>query len=126
MKQKATPREATRRSGGFAPIIILVLMALAIVGYFGYKNYWPNAQSRIPPTPTATPNINGSKASECLASTTCKGNTPCMTNPASVFCTCMGGEEKIINSDTGQSGICKIDGKEYDEWEYFRSFSSSQ
>jgi putative hemolysin len=66
------------------------------------------------------------KVSECLASTTCKGTAPCMANPAAVFCTCMGGVEKIVNGSTGQSGVCKINGKEYDEWKYFRSFSPSQ
>lgn len=40
---------------GFAPIIILVLIALAVVGYFGYKNYWPKLQTLVvSPTPTAT------------------------------------------------------------------------
>lgn len=68
---------------------------------------------------------NTSKISECLAKTSCKGATPCMANPASVFCTCMGGESKIKETDKGQSGICKIDGNEYDEWEYFRKYSSS-
>ena len=38
---------------GFIPILILVLIALAIAGYFGYKNYWPKIQNLIPPTPTA-------------------------------------------------------------------------
>lgn len=45
---------------GFAPIIILVLIALAVAGYFGYKNYWPNPKTseETPlismPTPVAT------------------------------------------------------------------------
>lgn len=39
--------------------------------------------------------------------------------------TSMGGESKIKETDKGQSGICKIDGNEYDEWEYFRKYSSS-
>ena len=68
---------------------------------------------------------NTSKVSECLEKTSCKGATPCMANPASVFCTCMGGESQIKETDKGQAGICKIDGNEYDEWEYFRKYSSS-
>lgn len=61
MKQKATPREATRRSGGFTPIlIILVLIALVILGYFGYKNYWPKTQ--VSPTSTASQTPNGDLA----------------------------------------------------------------
>jgi hypothetical protein len=41
---------------GFAPIIILVLIALAVVGYFGYKNYWPKPQTLVinSPVPSAT------------------------------------------------------------------------
>lgn len=33
----------------FAPIIILVLIALAIAGYFVYKYYWPKISGRISP-----------------------------------------------------------------------------
>lgn len=47
---------------GFAPIIILVLIALAVVGYFGYKNYWPKSQTPVItsplPTVTADPTVN--------------------------------------------------------------------
>lgn len=32
---------------GFAPIIFLVLIALAVVGYFGYKTYWPKIQGPV-------------------------------------------------------------------------------
>ena len=45
------------KSKGFAPIIILVLIALAVVGYFGYKNYWPKLQSLVIPTPTEIPDL---------------------------------------------------------------------
>jgi len=48
---------------GFAPIIILVLIiALAAVGYFGYKNYWPKIQKIVvyspAPSVTADPTTN--------------------------------------------------------------------
>lgn len=45
------------RQKGFIPIIILVLVILAAVGYFGYKNYWPKAQTLVitSPTPAPTP-----------------------------------------------------------------------
>lgn len=69
--------------------------------------------------------IVSTKASDCIAKTTCGGSNPCMANPAAVFCTCMGGKEKILDDESGQSGRCNIDGKDFDEWEYFRSFSSS-
>jgi hypothetical protein len=39
---------------GIAPTIILVFIALAIVGYFGYKNYWPGQQTIPTPTAVAT------------------------------------------------------------------------
>lgn len=68
-------------------------------------------------------NPTSDKAKECLASTTCTGSQPCMANPAAVFCKCMGGTEKIVNTSVGQAGMCVIDGKEIDEWTYFRSFS---
>jgi putative hemolysin len=48
-----------------------------------------------------------------------------MANPASVFCTCMGGVNKIKENKEGQYGVCKIGGKEYDEWEYFRTMNPS-
>jgi putative hemolysin len=67
-----------------------------------------------------------SKVRDCITKTSCQGLVPCMANPASVFCVCMGGEEKIIENSIGQSGICKIGGKEQDEWKYFRSFTSTQ
>ncbi|OGM17658.1 hypothetical protein A2V56_04665 [Candidatus Woesebacteria bacterium RBG_19FT_COMBO_42_9] len=109
-----------------APTLILILLALALTGYFGYKNYRSTVKNLVlTPSPTSV-DTTGSKVEKCLAATICKGNTPCMANPASVFCICMGGEEKIVNSSLGQSGVCKIDGNEYDEWEYFRRFAPSQ
>lgn len=45
---------------GFAPIIILVLVVLIIIGYFGYKN-WAKTKVIISPTPTAS--ISLTKAS---------------------------------------------------------------
>lgn len=49
-----------------------------------------------------------------------------MANPASVFCTCMGGKISIKKAiDGSESGVCTIDGKETDEWEYYRSLNST-
>lgn len=46
------------KNKGFAPIIILVLIALAVAGYFGYKNYQEKNKPRlfndVLPRPTAT------------------------------------------------------------------------
>ncbi len=44
-----------------------------------------------------------------------------ITNPASVFCEAHGGELKMIENEAGTRGICILaDGKECDEWEYYR------
>lgn len=47
------------KQNGFAPIIILILIALAVVGYFGYKNFWPKPKTSgvtsLVSTPTAAP-----------------------------------------------------------------------
>ncbi|MBS3087794.1 DUF333 domain-containing protein [Candidatus Pacearchaeota archaeon] len=45
-----------------------------------------------------------------------------IANPAATFCIEQGGESKIkTNEDGSQSGLCIIDGQEYDDWEYFRN-----
>lgn len=65
------------------------------------------------------------KAKECYAKTQCdspEGTELSCANPAAVFCTCMGGELEIRENDQGQYGLCKIDGSEYDEWDYYRSW----
>lgn len=38
---------------GFAPIIILVLVVLVVIGYFSYKN-WAKVQTVVTPTPATT------------------------------------------------------------------------
>lgn len=43
-------------------------------------------------------------------------------NPASKYCVDQGGESKIKKDENwGEYGICLIDGKEVDEWEYYRA-----
>lgn len=67
---------------------------------------------------------NLTKTQECIAQTTCKGTQPCISNPASVFCTCMGGKSTIKKAiDGSESGVCTIDGKTSDEWEYYRGLN---
>jgi len=70
------------------------------------------------------------KAEECYEQVTnvkCPEGTVCMSNPASSFCVCMGGSLEIKTDETGgQYGICKVDGNEYEEWEYFRTMSPKQ
>jgi len=44
-----------------------------------------------------------------------------IANPASVFCEAHGGELKMVEDEAGVQGICVLaDGKECDEWEYYR------
>jgi len=67
---------------------------------------------------------NNSMAESCLAQTTCTEGTPCMANPASVFCECMGGKSEIIDGQNGQTGTCTIDNHTYDEWDYFQMYQN--
>ena len=47
-----------------------------------------------------------------------------IANPASVFCTSMGGTLKIVDTASGQVGNCQLpDGTTVEEWAYFRSVS---
>ena len=55
-----------------------------------------------------------------LLLTACKASTTTIANPASVFCEKQGGEHKIVTTEIGQQGICVVDGKECDEWKYYR------
>jgi len=49
------------------------------------------------------------------------GSSVEIPNPAAVFCLKCGGEYEIItNSDGSQYGVCIIEGREYDAWEYYR------
>lgn len=75
------------------------------------------------PCPQPQLEESSAKVKECYAKTQCEGAMPCMANPAAVFCACMGGELETRENDQGQYGVCNIDGKEYDEWEYFRSMN---
>lgn len=45
-----------------------------------------------------------------------------MANPASEYCVAQGGESKIKKDENwGEYGVCLIDGKEIEEWEYYRA-----
>lgn len=69
-------------------------------------------------------NLNTSEASTCMEQKECEEGILCMTNPASSFCTCMGGENEIIKDEEGnESGLCFVSGNKIDEWEYYRLFS---
>jgi putative hemolysin len=49
-----------------------------------------------------------------------------LANPASEYCVAQGGEVEIVDGDDGQEGICVLpDGTRIDEWEYFRSATST-
>lgn len=44
---------------------------------------------------------------------------PSQPNPASMFCSCVGGKSSIKETAIGQQGLCTIGTETYDEWEYF-------
>ena len=49
-----------------------------------------------------------------------------IANPASTFCVEQGGTVEIVDEAGGQVGYCKLpDGTRVEEWEYFRTQSSS-
>jgi uncharacterized protein len=49
-----------------------------------------------------------------------------LANPASEFCVAQGGEVEIASEPGGEVGYCNLpDGTRVEEWEYFRSQSSS-
>ena len=101
--------------------LIFSVMVIFLVGsYFACKVFLFKPQEVVPITPPLT------KAEECNKQVTnikCKDGQKCMTNPASSFCACMGGSLEIREKTDGQYGVCLIDGKEYDEWDYFRTMN---
>jgi len=45
-----------------------------------------------------------------------------IANPASVYCVRQGGRVEIVNTKTGQIGICVLpDGRRIEEWKFFRA-----
>ena len=49
-----------------------------------------------------------------------------IANPASDFCVEQGGTVEIVDESGGQVGYCNLpDGTRFEEWEYFRSQSST-
>ncbi len=75
------------------------------------------------PVPTPTPDVTA-----CIQETTCEENaeTSCLTNPATTFCTCMGGTASIKENPDGQQGICTLLGKDVDEWEFYNAITAAQ
>jgi putative hemolysin len=47
-------------------------------------------------------------------------NTNQLANPASVFCIENNGTIEMRNNEQGQYGVCIINGKECDEWAFYR------
>jgi putative hemolysin len=49
-----------------------------------------------------------------------------IANPASEFCVAQGGTVEIVDEAAGQVGYCNLpDGTRVEEWEYFRSQTST-
>lgn len=56
--------------------------------------------------------------SGCLQKNT---NTPQIANPASVYCEEQGGDSEIrTNQDGSQTGYCKFENSECEEWAFYR------
>lgn len=56
----------------------------------------------------------------------CTGGGAQLANPASVFCVEGGGTHKVIDTPEGQVGYCEFpDGNVCEEWEFFRSNSTT-
>lgn len=89
----------------------------------------PEAEEPESPNQISEPGDEETMAEKCydqVSNPECPEGTQCMTNPASSFCECMGGQTDIRESETGdQYGVCLIGGNEYEEWEYFRMNTSN-
>lgn len=67
----------------------------------------------------------GRLTGEVAVGTTTPGDVG-LANPASVFCVEQGGTVEIIDEAGGQVGYCVFpDGRRIDEWEYYRSSTTS-
>lgn len=126
MEENNTPSKSNNSLIGILSVSLLI--AVVIATFFIYQNsklIKLITQSRPSPTPNSSPapDKESSKIEVCYQKTKCEGPKEAelsCANPASVFCICMGGDLEIRENDNGQYGVCKIEGKEYEEWEYFR------
>jgi putative hemolysin len=92
----------------------IVLVTLGIGFYFTFN---PIKQTK-PQQTGIFENLNKTESCYLKARTT-------KANPATIFCTCMGGKWRLLKTPQGENGKCKIEGvdREYDEWEYFRKLN---
>lgn len=97
-----------------AVVSILGLVAVSGVFYAEHRD-WKKAEMRY-------------KAESCYNQILDFQDTPCpegkyctmqvgMPNPSSYFCNCIGGNTDFREDDSGQYGMCVIDGKEVEEWD---------
>jgi len=101
-------------------ILIAVILLLLVFGVFLLNKKGGLDESKATKN-GVTANPTFESCYEKVTNVTCPNNIPCMTNPASSFCVCMGGVSKIKNTGAGQVGTCEVNGQEIDEWEYFRN-----
>jgi len=107
-------------------IILFIGGTVIFVNTFFQPRLIESVPKSLPVVPVISPiiSIDISKQKKChdeVNNIKCKDGMACMTNPASTFCICMGGLLETREKPEGQYGICKLNGKEYDEWELFRS-----
>lgn len=101
-------------------ILIAVILLLLVFGVFLLNKKGGLGTSKATKNGVAA-NPTFESCYEKVTNVTCPNDIPCMTNPASSFCVCMGGVPKIKDTAGGQFGMCVINGQEIDEWEYFRN-----
>ncbi len=92
----------------------IVLITLGVGFYFTFN------PTRQPSPPENGPFSNLNPVETCYY----KARTT-QTNPATIFCTCMGGQWRLVKSAQGEFGKCKVEGtdREYGEWDYFRKMN---
>lgn len=106
---------------------ILGILSFSISGLIVYRSLSGTRTTSHPistpfPTPTETSDETALIAS-CQEKTVCHASDTAVgcANPASVFCTCMGGTLAAKENDQGQYNTCTINGIDQEEWEYYRS-----
>jgi putative hemolysin len=89
------------RIGLLVGLVAVVALLLVLLGFSG--------------------SFQGDVTDEPVANDSQGNGTAGMANPAAVYCEERGGEVVIKDTNQGEAGYCLIDGKECEEWEYFRS-----
>jgi len=98
-------------------IIVLALIAAVTIGVYCFA---PQIKSTFTKPQTKGVFQNLTQVEKCYLD-----SRQAKTNPATLFCGCMGGKWRLERTAQGEFGKCKIEGveREYGEWEYFRKLN---